>query len=39
MPVILTTQEAAIRRMEVRNQLEEIVHKTISKKPITKKGW
>jgi hypothetical protein len=39
-PVILATQEAEIRRMEVQSQPGEIVHKTLSrKKPITKKGW
>jgi hypothetical protein len=39
MPVILPTQEAEIRRIEVQSQLRQIVRDPISKKPITKKGW
>jgi hypothetical protein len=38
-PVILAAWETEIRRIEVRSQPREIVHKTLSrKKPITKKG-
>jgi hypothetical protein len=40
MPVILATQEAEIRRIEVSSQPGQIVCETISrKKSITKKGW
>jgi hypothetical protein len=42
MPVILATQEAEIRRIEVRSQPRKIVHVTLiskKKKKITKKGW
>jgi hypothetical protein len=41
MPIILATQEVEIRRIAVQSQLGQIVHKTlsISRKPITKKGW
>jgi hypothetical protein len=41
MPVILAAQEAEIRRIVVRNQSKQIVHKLLSqkkKKTITKKG-
>jgi hypothetical protein len=39
-PVILATQEAEIRRIEVRSQQGQIICETpISKKPITEKGW
>jgi hypothetical protein len=40
MPVILTTQEAEIRRIMVGSQPRQIVRETLSrkKKPITKKG-
>jgi hypothetical protein len=38
LPVIPATQEAAIRRITVRSQPEQIIPKTLSwKKPITKK--
>jgi hypothetical protein len=37
MPVILATQEAEIRRIEVQSQPREIVLETLSQKPITKK--
>jgi hypothetical protein len=30
MPVILTTQEAEIRRIMVQSQMEQIVHETLS---------
>jgi predicted transcriptional regulator len=36
-PVILATQEAEIRRVEVRSQPGEIVHKTLSGKYLTQK--
>jgi hypothetical protein len=41
MPVVLATQEAEIRRIEVQSQLGQIVHKTLSQKnPSQKKeGW
>jgi hypothetical protein len=32
MPIILTTQEAEIRRITVRSQPRQIVHKTLSRK-------
>jgi hypothetical protein len=38
MPVILATQEAEIRRIEVQTQPREIVHKTVSQKYLTQKG-
>jgi hypothetical protein len=40
-PIIPSTQEAEIRRIEVRSQPGQIVHETLSKKkkPIRKKGW
>jgi hypothetical protein len=38
MPVILATQEAEIRRIEVRNQPRQIVPKTLSRKTLHKKG-
>jgi hypothetical protein len=41
-PVIPATQKAAIRRITVKSQPSQIVHKTPSqkkKKKITKKGW
>jgi hypothetical protein len=34
-PVILTTQEAEIRRITVRSQPEQIVHETLSKKNLS----
>jgi hypothetical protein len=37
-PVILATQEAEIRRIEVQSQPGQIIRETLSKKPITKKG-
>jgi hypothetical protein len=38
--VILATHEAEIRRIGVRSQLEQTVHKTLSQKsPSHKKGW
>jgi hypothetical protein len=37
-PVILAIQEAEIRRIMVQSQPRQIVHKTLLKKPITKKG-
>jgi hypothetical protein len=36
MPVILATQEADIRRIEVRSQPVEIVHETLSQKTLYK---
>jgi hypothetical protein len=40
MPVILTTQETEIRRIEVQSQPRRIVMRTyIKKKKITKKDW
>jgi hypothetical protein len=38
-PIILATQEAEIRRITVQSQLRQIVHKTISKIPNTKRDW
>jgi hypothetical protein len=38
MLVILAAQEAEIRRITVQSQPREIVHKTLSKIPITKTG-
>jgi hypothetical protein len=41
-PVILATQEAAIRRIEVQSQPGQIVHETLSQKTLHKKvlvGW
>jgi hypothetical protein len=38
-PIILATQEAEIRRIEVRNQLSKIVPDVLSKIPNTKKDW
>jgi hypothetical protein len=38
MSVIPATQEAEIRRIEVQNQSKEIVHKTLSRKTLHKKG-
>jgi hypothetical protein len=37
MPVILATQEADIRRIMVRGQPEQIVHKTLSRTNSTQK--
>jgi hypothetical protein len=41
MPIILTTQEAEIRRMVVQSQSREIVQETLYRKKIhhKKKGW
>jgi hypothetical protein len=39
MPVILATEEAGIRRIEVPSQPSQIVCQTILKKPIMRKGW
>jgi hypothetical protein len=39
MPVILATQEAEMRRIVVHSQPREIVHETLSRKYLTKKGW
>jgi hypothetical protein len=40
MPIILTTQEAAIRKIMVRSYPRQIVPKdSILKNPFTKKGW
>jgi hypothetical protein len=39
MPVILATQEAEIRRIEIQSQPGQIVHETLpQKKPITNKN-
>jgi hypothetical protein len=38
-PVILSPQEAEIRKLKVQSQPRQIVHKTISRKPFAKKGW
>jgi hypothetical protein len=37
-PIILAIQEAEIRRIKVQSQTRQIVQKTLSKKPFTKKG-
>jgi hypothetical protein len=37
MPVILTTQEAEIRRIKVQSQSRQIIHKTLSQKYLTQK--
>jgi hypothetical protein len=37
MPVILATQEAEIKRIVVQSQPRQIVHKTLSRKIITKR--
>jgi hypothetical protein len=37
MPIILATQEAEIRRIEVRSQPKQIVHKTLSQKNSSQK--
>jgi hypothetical protein len=37
MPVILTTQDAEIKRITVQSQLRQIVCETLSQKKITKK--
>jgi hypothetical protein len=40
MPVITATQEAEIRRIEVRSPSGQIVHETLSQKYLSqKKGW
>jgi hypothetical protein len=36
MPVILATQEAEIRRILVQSQPRQIVHETLSQKPLQK---
>jgi hypothetical protein len=38
-PVILATQGADIRRIEVGSQPRQIVHKPVLKNSITKKSW
>jgi hypothetical protein len=38
MPVILTTQEAGIRKITVQSQPGQIVHETLSQKYPTQKG-
>jgi hypothetical protein len=38
MPVILATQEAEIRRITVRSQTRQILHKTLSQKKKYKTG-
>jgi hypothetical protein len=39
-PVILAIQDAEIRRIAVKSELRQIVHKTLSQeKSITRKGW
>jgi hypothetical protein len=39
MPVILATQEAEIRRIEVQSLLKQVVHKTLSQRhPIQKRA-
>jgi hypothetical protein len=37
-PVILTTQEAEIKRIVVRSQSRQIAHETLSRKTLHKKG-
>jgi hypothetical protein len=37
MPIILATQEAEIRKLEVQSQLRQTVHKTLSQKTLPKK--
>jgi hypothetical protein len=39
MSVIPATQEAEIRRIKVQSQLGQIVHKTLSRKTLHRKGW
>jgi hypothetical protein len=43
MPIILATQEAKIRRIAVRSQPKQLVHKTLSQKNCSQKrevgGW
>jgi hypothetical protein len=39
MPVTLATQEAEIKRITVQSQPGQIIHKTLLKNTITKKGW
>jgi hypothetical protein len=39
MPVILTTQEAEIRRIAVQSQPGQIVPETLTQNPFTKKGY
>jgi hypothetical protein len=39
MPVILAIQEAEIRRIAVRSQLEQIVCEILSRKKINHKKW
>jgi hypothetical protein len=38
MPIILVAQEAEIRRLVVRSQFGQIVHKTLSRKYTSPKG-
>jgi hypothetical protein len=38
MPVILATQKAEIRRIEVQGQLRQIVRETLFRKTLHKKG-
>jgi hypothetical protein len=38
MPVILATQEAEIRRIAVQSQPRQIVHETLSRKTLHRKG-
>jgi hypothetical protein len=38
MPVILATTEAEISKIVVQSQPEQIVHETLSQKPIRKQG-
>jgi hypothetical protein len=40
MPIILATEEAEIRRIEVLSQPEQIIHEILSRRyPIQEKGW